>query len=654
MSSIEQVCPPMNCRKYVKSLARPFKNFPADSLPHLGLAVKRHQRPSPRNHVDEHAEDLLARPQRRGLQDCRLGHGEPDAGAAHFDSREATRSGLDELIEFFSLEEAVSDAELYARVDVILNEPSKRGPVGWHDVLLVGRRNEVGLRTAQLVLGKVAVDLVAVEICVVRVAVGVVHPDRLLAWVRDDADLVSHDAWLMQRGLPIHQHHVPADDVPVHSLARLRQETSRQCVPLLFRHPPEVHPPPLRHLDEVGPRMPRAAPLDDLAQPRHVPRSDPLGVDQGRCKPLRNANLCGPNVRVRGDHRPARMIHALAHHVLPKQPFLPLQQLPYADRLIVDGRLVSGAVDEDVDRILQRDPVRHHLCDVNLLRDDGPGEVLLLLAGFAPRLRALVFLADVHGALQRLVRAQNLLQQEIMGMLREPASQQLRWAKAARRHGDAGLEEDAPSPSYLVSTLKAGAVEQRDGFEVILPELPHVLVDIQLGQVGFCPARRRFRIHRFPVVKASKRVLFVREVVPDIAGLHEELRVPDLPDPPAHGPAVLAALSAQDGPEEVLHEALPDGAHMRQQLWLLRLLHQLLHPLRNATLSVILDAVGEGVHLLLEAQRVLHMAPVQQQELAQIRVQPRPAQPEPVAGEAFCLQQQMQLREQQRIVDRSA
>lgn len=52
-----------------------------------------------------------------------------------------------------------------------------------------------------LVLGEVAVHLVAVKVRVVGVAVGVVHADSLLAWVAQHARVVRHDAWLVQRRL---------------------------------------------------------------------------------------------------------------------------------------------------------------------------------------------------------------------------------------------------------------------------------------------------------------------------------------------------------------------------------------------------------------------------------------------------------------------
>lgn len=65
-------------------------------------------------------------------------------------------------------------------------------------------------------LGQVAVDLVAIEVGVVRVAVGVVHPDGLIAGVAQHADAVGHDPGLVQRRLAVHQHAVAVAEVPPH------------------------------------------------------------------------------------------------------------------------------------------------------------------------------------------------------------------------------------------------------------------------------------------------------------------------------------------------------------------------------------------------------------------------------------------------------
>lgn len=57
-------------------------------------------------------------------------------------------------------------------------------------------------------LRQVTVDFVAIEVGIVRVAVGVVHPYSLVAGVAKDADSMSHDSWLVQSGLPVDQHAV--------------------------------------------------------------------------------------------------------------------------------------------------------------------------------------------------------------------------------------------------------------------------------------------------------------------------------------------------------------------------------------------------------------------------------------------------------------
>lgn len=58
------------------------------------------------------------------------------------------------------------------------------------------------------------VNLVSVEVSVVGVAVGVVHPDRLVARVAEDSHAVSHDARLVECRLPVDQHAVPVMQMP--------------------------------------------------------------------------------------------------------------------------------------------------------------------------------------------------------------------------------------------------------------------------------------------------------------------------------------------------------------------------------------------------------------------------------------------------------
>lgn len=63
-------------------------------------------------------------------------------------------------------------------------------------------------------LGQVTVDLIPVEISIVRVAVRVVHPDGLVTGVTQNADPVGHDARLVERRLAVDQHAVPVEEVP--------------------------------------------------------------------------------------------------------------------------------------------------------------------------------------------------------------------------------------------------------------------------------------------------------------------------------------------------------------------------------------------------------------------------------------------------------
>ena len=65
-------------------------------------------------------------------------------------------------------------------------------------------------------LYKVAIHLVSVKVCVVGVAIGVVHAQGLLLHMGEDACLVAHDTGLVQRRLAVHQQRVASDQVAVY------------------------------------------------------------------------------------------------------------------------------------------------------------------------------------------------------------------------------------------------------------------------------------------------------------------------------------------------------------------------------------------------------------------------------------------------------
>ena len=57
------------------------------------------------------------------------------------------------------------------------------------------------------------VHLIAVEVSIVSIAVGVMHPDGLL--LGQNASDMRHDRRLMQSWLPIHQQHVAVSEMAV-------------------------------------------------------------------------------------------------------------------------------------------------------------------------------------------------------------------------------------------------------------------------------------------------------------------------------------------------------------------------------------------------------------------------------------------------------
>lgn len=74
-------------------------------------------------------------------------------------------------------------------------------------------------------LRQVAVDLISIEVGVVCVAVGVVHPDGLVARVAEHANAVGHDARLVKRRLTVHEHAVPVVKMPPDLHAKKRPYT---------------------------------------------------------------------------------------------------------------------------------------------------------------------------------------------------------------------------------------------------------------------------------------------------------------------------------------------------------------------------------------------------------------------------------------------
>ena len=88
-------------------------------------------------------------------------------------------------------------------------------------------------------LYQVTIHLVAIEICIVTVTVGVVQADGLLGHMRKDTRLVSHDGGLVKRGLTVYQQHVPVHHVTVYFRPRVLQQqfgfARTLCITELFQ-----------------------------------------------------------------------------------------------------------------------------------------------------------------------------------------------------------------------------------------------------------------------------------------------------------------------------------------------------------------------------------------------------------------------------------
>lgn len=76
-------------------------------------------------------------------------------------------------------------------------------------------------------LNVMAVHLIAIEVSVVAVTVGVVQSDGLLLHVCEDSGLVRHHGRLVQRRLAIHKQQVATDEMAIDLVTRAGQEQLR-------------------------------------------------------------------------------------------------------------------------------------------------------------------------------------------------------------------------------------------------------------------------------------------------------------------------------------------------------------------------------------------------------------------------------------------
>ncbi len=123
-------------------------------------------------------------------------------------------SNVQQLAVLFPGQKLSTYRQTHAGYDVVLNEAAQRRPVLGHQVLLANVGDELGLAPGLVVLREVDVHLVAVEVGVVGLAVGVVEAERVPGR-REDADLVRHDGGAVERGLTVDEDDVAARHVPV-------------------------------------------------------------------------------------------------------------------------------------------------------------------------------------------------------------------------------------------------------------------------------------------------------------------------------------------------------------------------------------------------------------------------------------------------------
>ena len=254
---------------------------------------------------------------------------------------------------------------------MVLDQAPQRRSVGGHRVLLIRSDNLVRLGSREVILRKVEVHLIAVEIRVVRLAVGVVHANRALAGKHLGG--VRHDARFVQSGLPVHQEDVAVAEVPVHLLGQRagtltalgvrrgggrldlvpfvgdgsvgsdpgggggggaadrrgrRQQRLGDRRALLRGEPVEVDDAAAFVLDGVRARVNLRAVLHQFAHQLDVMFRDVLRKSQLLREHRRNSNLGRLQVRVRHDHRSRGVVHALPHHVHAEQTLLLLELLP--------------------------------------------------------------------------------------------------------------------------------------------------------------------------------------------------------------------------------------------------------------------------------------------------------------------------------------
>ncbi|KAI3487069.1 hypothetical protein L1887_49105 [Cichorium endivia] len=321
--------------------------------------------------VEEHSrDDLLTSPERLGLE--QRGRNGEHAAASRVLAL-GTQSTVKHLLVLCSRVEGVLGGHPHTGDDVVLDETTQRITAGGREVLVVGVGDVVALCTGSLRLRKMHVHLVTVEIGVVRVAVCVVHADRLLA--DEDAGLVGHHRGTMQRGLSVEQKDIAVAQMTQHLLvgdgrAGRAAETSKgaalllgrvllrreelvgQSGPLLYAELVELSLGTVFAANGDGTRVLERTVDDELTHELNVVHRDRLRIGELASKDGRNADLVGLDVDVGRDDGSCSKVDTLAHHVLSEETLLLFEALLDTGRrklALTKRHGVLARVDERVD-----------------------------------------------------------------------------------------------------------------------------------------------------------------------------------------------------------------------------------------------------------------------------------------------------------------
>ena len=166
-----------------------------------------------RRHVQQNGRDhLLACPPR---------HGSKDGGRERTDATTkavglGSQCAKDELLVLVAGIQCILRRHPHTTDDMVLDETAQWIATRRHKVLIVRIGNVVAFSAGHLALREVHVHLVTVKVCIVRVAVRIVHADRPLTL--QHTRTMRHHGRLVQRRLAIHHENIARAQVAQHLL----------------------------------------------------------------------------------------------------------------------------------------------------------------------------------------------------------------------------------------------------------------------------------------------------------------------------------------------------------------------------------------------------------------------------------------------------